>query len=155
MNWRNSFLIYNKTYSDRTQLDLSDETIRKWKFWNLMVPSERSSWVLSEYALLYIKKLFLQFKKSIFRCKMKFFRFFYAVFFILLPKFTDFINSDDCIGKFTSNLSGYIQFLFKKIFEFNKKMNISCENMRNSDNYDYAYSFFAKDFWPRPLYWYI
>ena len=46
------------------------------------------------------------------------------------------------------NLSEYIQFLFKKIFELNKKGIISGEKMRNSGNYnyDYAHSFFGKDF---------
>ena len=33
---------------------------------------------------------------------MNIFRFFLAVFFKLLPKFTDFINSDNCIEKITS-----------------------------------------------------
>ena len=46
------------------------------------------------------------------------------------------------------NLSHYIQFLFKKIFEFNKNAIIANEKMRNSGNYnyDYAHSFFGKDF---------
>ena len=47
------------------------------------------------------------------------------------------------------NLSGYIQFLFKKIFEFNKKEGIiSSEKVRNSGNYncDHTHSFFGKDF---------
>ena len=73
----------------------------KWNFWILMVSLERSSSDLSEYTLLYIKKIFLHLKKLIFRCKMRFFRFFYAVFFILLPKFADLMNSDNCIGKIT------------------------------------------------------
>ena len=33
---------------------------------------------------------------------MRYIYFFYAVFFKLLPKFTDFINSDDCTGKIFS-----------------------------------------------------
>ena len=37
------------------------------------------------------------------------------------------------------NLSEYIQFLFKKIFELNKKGIISGEKMRNSGNYNYDY----------------
>ena len=69
-----------------------------------MVLSERSSSDLSEYTLFYFKKIFIHSKKSIFIFfeKMRFFRFFHAVYFILLPKFTDLINSDNCIGKITS-----------------------------------------------------
>ena len=63
----------------------------------------------------------------------------------LLSKFSDFLNSDDFIGKITSE---YIQFLFKKRFEFNKKGIISCEKIRNSGDYvyDYAHSLIGKDF---------
>jgi len=42
----------------------------KRNFWILMVPSERSSWDLSEYTLFYIKQIFFHLKKSIFRLKM-------------------------------------------------------------------------------------
>ena len=46
------------------------------------------------------------------------------------------------------NISDYIQFLLKERFEFIKKGIISSEKMRNSSkyNYDYAHSFFGKDF---------
>jgi len=46
------------------------------------------------------------------------------------------------------NLSDYIQLLFKKIFEANKKQIFPTETMRNSGNciYDYAHSFFEDDF---------
>ena len=46
------------------------------------------------------------------------------------------------------NLSDYIQFLFKKRYDLMKKGIISTEKMRNSGNYiyDYAHSFFEKDF---------
>ena len=67
----------------------------------------------------------------------------------LLPNFSDFLNSDDCIGKKThQNLSDYIQFLLRKKIEFSKKGIISSEQIRNSGNYiyDYAHSFFGKDF---------
>ena len=47
---------------------------------------------------------------------------FIAVGFKLLPKFSDFINSDDFIeNKSNLNLPDYIQFLLKKRFKFNKK----------------------------------
>ena len=47
-------------------------------------------------------------------------KFFFHFFFKLLTKYSDFINFDDCNGKITSK---YIQFLFRKRFEFNKKRN--------------------------------
>ena len=64
---------------------------------------------------------------------MKFFRFFFR----LLPKLSDFINSDD--------------FMVKKIIKDLNLINkgiISSEKMRNSGNYiyDYAHPFFGKDF---------
>ena len=64
--------------------------------------------------------------------------------------FSDFVNSDDCIGKSHQNLSEYNQFLFKKRFE------VDGEKMRNSGNlfYDYAHSFFGEDFLSDALYWY-
>ena len=66
----------------------------------------------------------------------------------LFPKFSDFINSDDCIGKIISNLLEYIQFSFKIRFEVDKKYIFSSEKMRNLGNYTYgyAYSFFGEDF---------
>ena len=50
--------------------------------------------------------------------------------------------------KLQQNLSDYNQFLFKKIFEVNKKQIFSSEKMRNSGNciYDYGHSFFGEDF---------
>ena len=74
---------------------------------------------------------------------------FFAVFFKLLPKFDDFINSDDCIGKMTSkpirnfpvfNKNFFLNLIIKEI--------ISSEKMRNSGNYIYdnAHSIFGKDF---------
>ena len=55
------------------------------------------------------------------------------------------------------NLSDYIQFLLKKLLEFNKKGIISSEKIRNSDDYvyNYAHSFFRKDFQSKPLYWLV
>ena len=52
------------------------------------------------------------------------------------------------------NLSDYIQFLFIRKFEYNKKGIISSEKMRNSGIYnnDYAHSFFGKDFQSKLLY---
>ena len=47
------------------------------------------------------------------------------------------------------NISGYIQFLFKKRFEVDKKYDFICsEKIRNSGNYiyDYDHSFFGGDF---------
>ena len=78
------------------------------------------------------------------------FRFFLAFFFKLLPKFSYFINCDDCIGKITSK---YIRqqpvFTKKKRFEVDEKMIFSSEKKtKNSGNciYDYAHSFFVENF---------
>ena len=51
------------------------------------------------------------------------------------------------------NLSDYIEFLFKKDLKLMKKRTISNEKLRNSGNYiyDYAHSFFGKDFKSKPL----
>ena len=67
----------------------------------------------------------------------------------ILPKFNNFVNSDDCIGKITSK---YIRlqpvFIQKTKIEVNKKQTFSNEKMRNPGNciYDYAHSFFVEDF---------
>ena len=54
------------------------------------------------------------------------------------------------------NISGYIQFSFKKRFKVNTKKN-SLEKIRNSGNYIYDYpdSFFGEDFQSNALYWCI
>ena len=50
--------------------------------------------------------------------------------------------------KLHQNLSDYYQFLFKNRLEVNKKQIFPNEKIRNSGIciYDYAHSFFAKDF---------
>ena len=50
------------------------------------------------------------------------------------------------------NLSDFNLFLFEKIFEVYKKQMFSSVKKRNSGNciYDYAQSFFGKDFHPKP-----
>ena len=74
---------------------------------------------------------------------------FFVVFFKIFPKFSDFVSSDDCIGKITSkqNLSDYNQF-------FSSKNDFSSEKMRNSSSriFDHAHSFFGQDFESNPLY---
>ena len=87
---------------------------------------------------------------------MKNSRFFFVVFlpfffFKLIAKFSDFMNSDDYIGKITSNLSEYIQILLKNKI---KKWNISNEKMRNWEKMR-KHSFFGKDFWSKPLCWFM
>ena len=65
-------------------------------------------------------------------------------FFRLLPKFSDFINFDDCIAKIASKSIKLYPVSFEERFEFNKKREyISTEKMRNSVNFihDYAHSF--------------
>ena len=71
------------------------------------------------------------------------FLFLYYYFFKLLPKLTDFINSDDCIRKIT-----LYSVVIKKIFQFDKNRIIFSDKMRNSSNYtyDYAHSFLGNDF---------
>ena len=61
------------------------------------------------------------------------------------------------LEKSHQTLSVYIQFLFKNRFGFNKKGIISSEKMRNPGNYNYnyAHSFFGKDFQSKPLYWLV
>ena len=88
---------------------------------------------------------------------MKNCRFLFSVFFFkLVPKLSDFINSDDCIGKI---ILKYMRlksvFFFKKRFEVNKKQILSSEKIRNSGNcfYDYAHSFFGEHFESNALYW--
>ena len=65
----------------------------------------------------------------------------------MLPKFSDFINPDDCIGIMTSK-SIRLQpvFIFKKNVSYYKK-NIM-KKIRNSGNciYDYAHSFLGENF---------
>ena len=80
--------------------------------------------------------------------KNKNFRFYFAVFFKLLPKFSDFINYDDSVGKMTSKSIRLYPVFIKKSFNLIKKGIISGEKMKNSGNYiyDYAHSFIGKDF---------
>ena len=57
--------------------------------------------------------------------------------------------------KWHQDLSDYMQFLFNKRFYSIKQGIICSEKLRNSGNYiyDYAHSFFGKDFYSKPLYW--
>ena len=75
---------------------------------------------------------------------MKYYRFFFAVFFIEIPlKFSDFVNSDDCIWKITSNyiwLYIYIQFILNFSFKIKKIRFFPSEKVRNSGNCIYDYS---------------
>ena len=43
---------------------------------------------------------------------------FFAVFYEILPKFSDFINSDDCIGKITSKSMRLQPVFIQKILSF-------------------------------------
>ena len=77
-----------------------------------------------------------------------------ALFYRLLPKFSDFINSDDCIEKITSkSIRLQPDFIFK-ILKLIKKLIIFSEKMRNSSNciYDCGHSFFGEDFQSNALY---
>ena len=82
---------------------------------------------------------------------------FFSVFFKLHPKFKDFINSDDCIGKMISKfIRLYSVFYCNSFFNLIEKGIISSEKMRNSGYYmyGYAHSFFGKDFQSKPINWY-
>jgi len=68
---------------------------------------------------------------------MTYFRFSFQFFFKFLPKFSDFINSDDSIEKITSKSIRLYLILFKKIYDLIKKGISSGEKMRNSGNYIY------------------
>ena len=79
---------------------------------------------------------------------MKICRFFLQFFFEILPKFSDFVNSDDHIGKKSyRNLLDYIQFLFKNDLRLIKKQIFSSQKIENLGNsiHDYAHSFFRED----------
>ena len=85
-----------------------------------MVSSERSNSDLSEYTLFQISK-----------------------------KFSDFVNSDDPIGKITSkSIRLHPVFIQKKILSLEKTDFFLVKKMRNSGIciYDYAHSFFGEDF---------
>ena len=70
---------------------------------------------------------------------MKFFRFFLQFLFKLLPKFSDFINSDDCIVKITSkSIRIYPVFIQKRLNLFKKGI-IFSEKIKNSSNYIHIY----------------
>ena len=61
--------------------------------------------------------------------------FFFAVFYEILLKFSDFVNFHNCIGKIVSkSIRLSYSFLFIKKFEVNKKQFFSGEKMRNLGN---------------------
>ena len=71
-----------------------------------MVSSERSSSDLSEYTYFKIFKYCFIYNNTFLGEKLK-----------LMPEFSDFINSDDCIGKITSkSIKLFPVFIQKKIF---------------------------------------
>ena len=69
--------------------------------------------------ILYLKLIFFLIYKNQFLYE-KYLGFFLQFFFKLLPKFSNFINSDDCIGKIKSKAIRYIKFLFKNFFEHDR-----------------------------------
>ena len=72
----------------------------EWKFKIVMVSSERAVSDLSKSTLSSIKKIFFHLSNSIFYVQ-------------LLPKFSDFVNSDDSIGKIISkSIRIYPVFIF-------------------------------------------
>ena len=61
----------------------------------------------------------------------------FSFFFKLLPQFSDFVNSNHCIGKITSKC---IQLLLKKTFQVDEKQIFSSEKIRNLGNFIYEYA---------------
>ena len=62
-------------------------------------------------------------------------RFFFAVFSYLLPKFSNFVNADGCIGKMTSKSIRINTIFISQKIEFDKILIFSSEKMINSGNY--------------------
>jgi len=74
------------------------------------------------------------------KCRFSFLQFFFEI----LPKFSDFVHFDGCIGKIRPQ-----PVFIQKIFEVDEKTDFfSSEKMRNSCYfiYNYADSFFGYDF---------
>ena len=115
---------------------------------------EKSLKNLSDYNHFLFKKRFEVNKKQIFpREKMKIFRIYFAVFcFKWLPKFSDFINCNDCIKQTKSkSIRLYPVFIQKRLWinRFSlEKYIFSGKKKRNWGSYisDYAHSFFGEDF---------
>ena len=76
--------------------------------------------------------------------------FFIAVFIAILPKFSDFVNSDDCMGKITSKSIRLQRVFSQKGFKVKIKQIFSSEKMKNSGDciYNFAHSFFGEIFNP-------
>ena len=49
------------------------------------------------------------------------YEYFFSFFFNLIPNFSDFVNSDDCIVKLYQNLLEYIHSLLENKIEVNEK----------------------------------
>ena len=107
------------------------------------------------------KYILFIFKNKFSGKKMKLFRFFFRIFFELLPKFSDLLNSDNYIGKITSNsIRIYPVFFLSKndfklikniypmkpsAYEISVKREIT-ENQRNATHFSsYSYSVMNKD----------
>ena len=92
-----------------------------------MVSSERSNSNLSESFLFEFKKKNVFHKNQFLGDELKIYVFLQFFFFKLLPKFSDFINFDDCIWKPHQNLSDHIQFYSKNDSNLIRKGFISNE----------------------------
>ena len=146
----------------------------KWKFWILMVSSERSSSDLSEYTLFQIKNMW----KSIFRWKNGNVYVFYSCFQIISKyqrfyKFwwlyrKNYIKIYQAVSSFyaetdLNSIKKYGSFLMNK-WETQVIISIivltrSSERIFNPSRYtcciyDYAHSFFGEEFQSNALYWF-
>ena len=83
-----------------------------------MVSSERSDADQSELIILKKKIVYINtfLSENLKKC-----RFFYRYIFKVLQKFSDFVNSDDCIEKLTSKYVRLYPVFIKRICEMNKK----------------------------------
>ena len=86
-----------------------------------MVPSGRSSLDLSEYTLFKMKNIYFFIYETYFVGDIwKILGFLLHFLLKLLPKFSEFIHSDDCIGNITSKPFRLYPVFIQKRFEFNK-----------------------------------
>ena len=105
-----------------------------------MVSSVRSSSDLPESTLFNLKTYFLSIKINFYVKKCNF-------FLELLPKFSDFVNSEKNHIKLYQDISSF--FSYKKIYIFNKKYIFLVKNRefhKISCIYDYVHLFPADDF---------
>ena len=120
----------------------------------MMVISERSNSNISKYTPFKIQNIFFYIRNEFLGEKLKNCRVFFCSFFSkYLQKISDFVNSDDCIGKVTLESIRLQPVLFKGNLKLMDNRFFLVEKSGNCI-YDYAHSFFEKDFYSDELSWY-